>query len=97
MAGPLTVDIHSEYPSIPFTVGICLRNRDGSPPPPGIYLAGTDPNEPWSCLIGRVEGTARYELFVALRPDIAPRIYYLRLQVANEYLVRNLDFTLEVR
>jgi hypothetical protein len=97
MAGPLTVDIHSEYPFIPFTVSVCLRKRDGSSPPPGIHLAGTDPNNPWSCVIGRVEGTARYELSIALHPDIPPRLYYLRLRVANEYLVRNLDFTLEVR
>jgi hypothetical protein len=97
MAGPLIVDIHSEYPFIPFTVGICLRKQDNSFPPPGIYLAGTDPNNPWSCLIGGVEGTARYELLIALRPDVVPGIYRLRLQVANEYLVRNLDFTLEVR
>jgi len=96
-AGPLIVDVRSEYPFVPFTVSICLRNRDDSPPPPGVYLAGTDPDTPWSCVIGRVEGTTRYELFVALHPDIAPRIYHLRLRVANEYLVRNLDFTLEVR
>jgi hypothetical protein len=97
MAGPLFVDIRSEYPFIAFTVSICLRKWDDSSPPPGIYLAGTDPDNPWSCVIEGVQGTARYELFVALRPDIAPGIYHLRLRVANEYLVRNLDFTLEVR
>jgi len=96
MVGPLVVDIHSEYP-IPFTVSVCLRRRDNSPPLPGIYLVGTDPDNPWSCLIGSVEGSARYELLMAVRHDVAPGIYHLRLQVANDSLVRNLDFTLEVR
>jgi hypothetical protein len=95
-AGPLIVDIYSEYP-IPFTVSVCLRKQDDSFPPPGIYLTGTDPGNPWSCLTGNVRETARYELLMTVRPDAAPGIYYLRLQVANEAFVRNLDFTLEVR
>jgi len=96
MVGPLIVDIYSEYP-IPFTVSVCLRKQDNTLPPPGIYLMGTDPDNPWSCLIGSVEGSARYELPMAVRRDASPGIYYLRLRVANESFVRNLDFTLEVR
>jgi hypothetical protein len=94
--GPLVVDIDPEY-SIPFTVSVCLRKQDNTPPPPGVYLTGTDPDNPWSCLTGNVEGVTRYELPMTVRPDATPGVYYLRLRVANESFVRNLDFTLEVR
>jgi hypothetical protein len=96
MAGPLIVDIYSEYP-IPFTVSVCLRKQDDSPPPSGIYLTGTDPDNPSSCLTGDVKGSARYELPITVRPDVTPGIYHLRLQLANESFARNLDFTLEVQ
>ncbi len=97
MAGPLIVDIYSDYPNVPFTVSVCLRKQDGSLRPSGIYLTGTDPDNPWSCLTGNVEGTARYELPMTVRPDVLPGVYHLRLQIANEPFVRNLDFALEVR
>jgi hypothetical protein len=95
MAGPLVVDIYSEYP-VPFTVSVCLRRWDNSPAPSGIYLTGTDPDNPWSCLVGDIERTARYVLPIGVRRDVPLGVYHLRLQVANRAFVRNLDFTLEV-
>jgi hypothetical protein len=95
MAGPLVVNIRPEYPT-PFIASTCLRKRDNSDPPPGIYLTGTDPDNPWSCLMGRVEGTTWHEVFITVRHDVLPGVYYLRLRVANEAVVRNLDFVLEV-
>jgi len=96
MGGPLRVEITPEYPSR-FILTTCLRKRDDSFPPPGIYLVGTDPENPWSCLIGGAEGPTWYEVYLAVHPEVLPGVYPLRLQVGNETVVRRLDFTLEVR
>jgi len=96
VGGPLVVEITPEYPTR-FALVTCLRKRDDSFPPPGIYLVGTDPEDPWTCLIGGAEGPSWYEVYLAVRPEVPPGVYPLRLQVGNEAVMRRLDFTLEVR
>ena len=96
VGGPLVVEITPERPT-GFGLTICLRKRDNSLPPPGIYLVDGGPENPRDCLIGRVGGPTWYEVYLAVRPEVPPGVYPLRLQVGNEAVMRRLDFTLEVR
>jgi len=96
VGGPLVVEITPERPT-GFALAICLRKWDDSLPPPGIYLVDGSPEDPQDCLIRRVGEPTWYEVYLAVHPEALPGVYPLRLQVANEAIMRRLDFTLEVR